>query len=220
MAQESTDDATAAAAAAAAAAAPKKDGQKLYLWSRSNQGHVGEGAPGSDTTTAASAAAGAPPAMPDQQQKKLAPTDFQNNFPPQEGKPQNGYPSISEAIKTIKWSDFLAVFQTPCARDGFITGIVAGAVVGGLKMVMRGSPAKAANWGVYSFIAGAGGQYEYCQYLRRQERIRMKRTVEVYQETLVEKRRRELDQLKQQQEQKQKAEEAAKASQKAWYKFW
>lgn len=45
----------------------------------------------------------------------------------------------------------------------------------------------------------------------------MKRTVEVYQETMLEKRRRELDQLKQ----KQEAEEAAKAvSQKAWYKFW
>lgn len=44
----------------------------------------------------------------------------------------------------------------------------------------------------------------------------MKRTVEVYQETMADKRRRELEQLKQQHEKKQ-AEEAAK---KAWYKFW
>ncbi|KAK1972560.1 cytochrome oxidase biogenesis protein, Cox20 subunit [Colletotrichum sublineola] len=216
MAQDSTDNA--AAAAAAAVAAPKKDGQKLYLWSRSNQAHVGEGAPGSDVTTAA-AAAGAPPAIPGPHQKKLDPSDFQNNFPPQEHNAQTGYPTISEAFKTIKSSDFLDVFQTPCARDGIITGIVTGAAVGGLRMVMRGSPSKAANWAVCSFMAGSIGQYEYCQYLRRQERIKMKRTVEVYQETMVEKRRRELEQLKQQQEQKQ-AEEAAKASQKAWYKFW
>ncbi|KAK2030112.1 cytochrome oxidase biogenesis protein, Cox20 subunit [Colletotrichum zoysiae] len=207
MAQDSTDN----AAAAAAAAAPKKDGQKLYLWSRSSQAHVGEGVPGPDTTTA-----GAPPAIPGQEQKKLDPTEFQKNFPPQERNAQTGYPSISEAVKTIKWSDFLDVFNTPCARDGAITGIVVGAAVGGLRMVMRGSPSKAANWAVASFVAGSAGQYEYCQYLRRQERIKMKRTVEVYQETMVEKRRRELEQLKQQQQ----AEEAAKASQKAWYKFW
>ncbi|KAK1590178.1 uncharacterized protein LY79DRAFT_555298 [Colletotrichum navitas] len=212
MAQDPTDN----AAAAAAAAAPKRDGQKLYLWSRSNQGHVGEGAPGSDTTTAAAAAAGAPPAISEQHQKKLNPTEFQSNFPPQERNAQTGYPSISEAIKTIQWSDFLDVFRTPCARDGLTAGIVVGAAVGGLRMVMRGSPSKAANWAVYSFVAGSAGQYEYCQYLRRQERIKMKRTVEVYQETMAEKRRRELEQLKQQQQ----AEEAAKASQKAWYKFW
>ncbi|GKT55816.1 mitochondrial cytochrome c oxidase protein 20-like protein [Colletotrichum tofieldiae] len=218
MAQDPTDNA-AAAAATAAPAAPKKEGQKLYLWSRSSQGHVGEGAPGSETTTAA-AAAGATPTTPEQQQKKLDPTEFQNNFPPQEGSAQQGYPSISEAVKSIKSDDFLAVTKTPCARDGFLTGIASGAGVGGLRYVMRGSPIKAANWAVGSFLVGCIGQYEYCQYLRRQERIKMKRTVEVYQETMVEKRRRELEQLKQQHEQKQQAEEAAKASHKAWYKFW
>ncbi|KAK2004009.1 hypothetical protein LX36DRAFT_650466 [Colletotrichum falcatum] len=217
MGQDSTDDA-ATAPAAAAVAAPRKDRQNRYLWSRSSQGHVGEGAPGWDTTTAA-AAAGASPAVPEQHQNKLDPTDFQNNFPPKERNAQMGDPSIGEAIKTIKWSDFLEIYKAPCVRDGLVTGIVFGATVGALRMVMRGSPSKAANWAVGSFMAGSTGQFEYCQYLRRQERINMKRTVEVYKETMMEKRRRELEQLKQQQEQRQ-AEEAAKASQKAWYKFW
>ncbi|KAJ0159464.1 Cytochrome c oxidase protein 20, mitochondrial [Colletotrichum tanaceti] len=212
MAQDSPDNAD------ASVAAPKKDGQKVYLWSRSTQGHVGEGAPGSGTPTPTTTAAGAAPITPEQQQpKKLDPTKFQANFPPQEGDAQQGYPSITEAVKSIKSDDFLNVVQTPCARDGFLTGIVSGASVGGLRYVMRGSPIKAANWAVGSFLIGCIGQFEYCQYLRRQERHRMKRTVEVYQETMLEKRRRELDQLKQ----KQEAEEAAKAvSQKAWYKFW
>lgn len=83
-------------------------------------------------------------------------------------------------------------------------------------MPTSGTPAKAANWAVGSFIAGAAGYFEYCQYQRRQERIRMKRTVEVYQESLFEKRRKESEAL----ERKKQEEEAVKASQKAWYKFW
>lgn len=55
---------------------------------------------------------------------------------------------------------------------------------------------------------------------RRQERVKMKRTVEVYQETMVDKRRREIEQLKQQAEQRKADEEAKAASQKSWYKFW
>lgn len=133
MAQDSPDNAD------ASAAAPKKDGQKVYLWSRSTQGHVGEGAPGSETTTTTAAGAGAAPITPEQQQpKKLDPTKFQANFPPQEGGAQQGYPSITEAVKSIKSDDFLNVVQTPCARDGFLTGIASGAGVGGLRYVMRG----------------------------------------------------------------------------------
>lgn len=44
----------------------------------------------------------------------------------------------------------------------------------------------------------------------------MKRTVEVYQETMAEKRRKEAAAALEQK----KAEEIVKASQKAWYKFW
>ncbi|KXH39992.1 hypothetical protein CSIM01_10823 [Colletotrichum simmondsii] len=197
---------------------PKKEGQKLYLWSRSSQGPVGEGAPGSTTPTTASPATSTSPEQASD--PKLNPTDFQKNFPTQDGAAAPGYPSIGEAVKTIKSDDFLSVTQTPCARDGFLTGIASGAGVGGFRYVFGGSPIKAANWAVGSFLIGCIGSYEYCQMKRRQERVKMKRTVEVYQETMIDKRRREIEQLKQQAEQKKAEEEAKAASQKSWYKFW
>ncbi|TDZ21693.1 Cytochrome c oxidase assembly protein COX20 [Colletotrichum orbiculare MAFF 240422] len=182
---------------------PTKDGKKLYLWSRSTNGPVGEGAPGSETTTSSTEA-------------NLNPKEFQNNFPTQNGATPPGHVSIGEAVKSIKSEDFLNITQTPCARGGFISGIASGAGVGGLRFVFRGSPIKSANWAVGGFLVGSAGWFEYCQYQRRQERIRMKRTVEVYQESLVDKRRRELEQQQKLQEQ-QAEEEKAK---KAWYNFW
>ncbi|OHF01233.1 hypothetical protein CORC01_03548 [Colletotrichum orchidophilum] len=202
---------------------PKKEGQKLWLWSRSNQGPVGEGAPGSGpttTTTASSPEQAIAAAAAEANAAKLNPTEFQKNFPTQDGSAAPGYPSISEAVKSIKSDDFLSVTQTPCARDGFLTGIASGAGIGGLRYVIGGSPIKAANWAVGSFLVGCIGSYEYCQMKRRQERVKMKRTVEVYQESLVDKRRREIEQLKQQVEQKNADEAAKAASQKSWYKFW
>jgi cytochrome c oxidase assembly protein subunit 20 len=44
---------------------------------------------------------------------------------------------LGEAIKTIKPSDFLSVHQTPCARQGILAGIGAGAAVGALRIVLR-----------------------------------------------------------------------------------
>ncbi|TEA18391.1 Cytochrome c oxidase assembly protein COX20 [Colletotrichum sidae] len=166
---------------------PTKDGKKLYLWSRSTNGPVGEGAPGSETTTSSTEA-------------NLNPKEFQNNFPTQDGATPPGHVSIGEAVKSIKSEDFLNITQTPCARGGFISGIASGAGVGGLRFVFRGSPIKSANWAVGGFL----------------ERIRMKRTVEVYQESLVDKRRRELEQLQKLQEQQAEVEKAKKA----WYNFW
>ncbi|OLN96191.1 Cytochrome c oxidase protein 20, mitochondrial [Colletotrichum chlorophyti] len=196
---------------------PRKEGQKLYLWSRSANAPLGESSSSSEETTTTTAAA--PGTAPSPNTPKLSPTEFQSNFPPQEGGSAKGYPSIGEAVKSIKWEDFLNITQIPCARDGFLTGIASGAGVGGLRYVWRGTPIKAAHWAVGGFMAGCTVAFEYCQYKRRQERIRMKRTVEVYQETLVEKKRRELEQLKQEHEKKAE-EEATKAAQKSWYKFW
>lgn len=123
MAQDSPDN----------TAVPRKEGQKVWLWSRSANGHVGEGAPGSESSS---------PSSPDQTNgpnpPKLNPTEFQSNFPPQEGAAAPGFPSITEAVKTIKSDDFLSVTQTPCARNGFLTGIASGAGIGGLRYVMRG----------------------------------------------------------------------------------
>lgn len=45
---------------------------------------------------------------------------------------------MSEAFKTIKPEELLTVTQTPCARDGFIGGILTGAAVGGVRFIMRG----------------------------------------------------------------------------------
>ncbi|KAH0439400.1 hypothetical protein CcaCcLH18_02877 [Colletotrichum camelliae] len=187
-----------------------KEGKKLYLWSRSTQGPVGEGTPGSETSPSS------PPSTTTtvEAAPKPDPKNFQANFPVQESaqKPTTAW----EVVKNIKSEDFTKVAQAPCARDGLLTGIAAGFVVGGLRLVFKGTIGKASNWAVGSFLLGAAGRHEYCQYERLQERIRMKRTVEVYQESMAEKRRREAAAAMEQ-----KAEEAAvKASQKAWYKFW
>ena len=53
---------------------------------------------------------------------KLDPSAFQANFPQHGGEP----PTFKEALQSIKAEDFLAVTQKPCARNGFITGIVSG----------------------------------------------------------------------------------------------
>ncbi|KAF4810803.1 Cytochrome c oxidase assembly protein COX20 [Colletotrichum siamense] len=186
-----------------------KEGKKLYLWSRSTQGPVGEGAPGSETSPSSPSTTAAAAPKPD-------PKDFQANFPVQEGAAAQKPTTAWEVVKNIKSEDFTTFAQAPCARDGLLTGIAAGFVVGGLRLVFKGTIGKASNWAVGSFLLGAAGRHEYCQYERLQERIRMKRTVEVYQETMAEKRRKEAAAALEQK----KAEEAVKASQKAWYKFW
>ena len=55
-------------------------------------------------------------------------------------KNNNIRPTISEAVGMIKTEDFANVHKTPCARQGFLTGIAAGAGIGGLKFVLRGRP--------------------------------------------------------------------------------
>lgn len=48
-------------------------------------------------------------------------------------------PTISDAVSMIKTEDFTNIPNTPCARQGLLTGIATGAGVGGLRFVVKGS---------------------------------------------------------------------------------
>lgn len=48
-------------------------------------------------------------------------------------------PTVSEAFGMIKSEDFVNVHNTPCARQGFLAGIAAGAGFGGLRFIVRGA---------------------------------------------------------------------------------
>jgi cytochrome c oxidase assembly protein subunit 20 len=90
---------------------------------------------------------------------KLDPSAFQTNFPQQQAEPA----TVTAALKTIKPEDFLTVTSGACARDGFLGGITTGAVVGGVRFVMRGrssslsAPACGAD-GVPRSTGAQGGQ--------------------------------------------------------------
>ncbi|OAA45396.1 Cytochrome oxidase biogenesis protein, Cox20 subunit [Metarhizium rileyi] len=131
-------------------------------------------------------------------------------------KVNNTRPTISDAFGIIKTEDFTNVHNTPCARQGFLTGIAAGAGVGGLRFVLRGNAVKAANWAVGMFVLGSMASYEYCQYLRRAERIQMKRHIEVVSENKREQARKAAEEKKEQMQR----EKGRIAAQKSWYKFW
>lgn len=57
--------------------------------------------------------------------------------------PSNGRPTISDAVGMIKKEDFTNIQNTPCARQGLLTGIATGAGVGGLRFVVKGWQAAA-----------------------------------------------------------------------------
>ncbi|OAR00757.1 hypothetical protein LLEC1_05734 [Akanthomyces lecanii] len=121
-------------------------------------------------------------------------------------------PTITNAVASIKTEDFANVANAPCARNGFMTGIVTGAAAGGLKLVVRG----AANWAVGMFVVGATASYEYCQYNRRVEKRNMKRAVEVHAEN----QRMQAKRIAEQRERARKLEEERKAAERKWYRFW
>ncbi|KAH8769154.1 hypothetical protein F5883DRAFT_521501 [Diaporthe sp. PMI_573] len=138
------------------------------------------------------------------------------SVPLPEGVDPNKRATVGEAFKTIKSEDILKVHQTPCSRDGFITGIGSGAAVGFLRYIV-GVP-KSANWAVGSGVAISILAYEYCQYQRRVERANMKRVVEVVS-------KKQADMKKKEEEKKLQSNTgnvapADKTNNKAWYKFW
>ncbi|KAK0609918.1 hypothetical protein B0T17DRAFT_501136, partial [Bombardia bombarda] len=130
--------------------------------------------------------------------------------------------SLTEVVQTIKPADFLTVHQTPCARQGFLTGIGGGAAVGALRWVMGMPIPRAANWGVGVGALSALVQYEYCQYLRRQEREKMKRVVEVYDRKQAESRAQE-EEMRRRERRRIAEAEAAERERRAgrgWWRFW
>ncbi|KHE82489.1 cytochrome oxidase biogenesis protein, Cox20 subunit [Neurospora crassa] len=156
-----------------------------------------------------------PQVVPGQQQQQKPTTHSSNRI------------SLTEVASTISPSDFLSVHETPCARQGFMTGIGAGAGIGVLRWIMGLPIPKAANWGVGCGIVGAMAQYEYCQWQRRKEKEKMQRVVAVYTKKQAENRAKEAKEAKEK-----KAAEKGEVVQgtsmtapggekkKSWYKFW
>ena len=126
-------------------------------------------------------------------------------------------PTVTEALASIKPSDFLTIHQKPCARPGLLTGIGAGAVVGILRFIIGAPVPKAANWAVGTAVVGAIGQYEYCQYQRRQEKEKVKRVVQVYAER-ARKEKEERERKEREERERREREEREKA--KKWWRFW
>jgi cytochrome c oxidase assembly protein subunit 20 len=107
-------------------------------------------------------------------------TDIPKTPPPQAipGNPQRI--SLGDAAATIKAEDFLKVHEQPCARDGYMTGIGFGAAVGMLRFVLRGAVYNSASWAVGAGVLSSVLHYEYCRYRLREEKIKMKRVMEVF----------------------------------------
>ncbi|KAM5351816.1 hypothetical protein ACJ41O_004539 [Fusarium nematophilum] len=128
----------------------------------------------------------------------------------------NARPTISDAVGMIKKDDFANVANIPCARQGFLTGIASGAGIGGLRFVLRGNATSAANWAVGVFVLGSMASYEWCQYLRREERRQMKRHIEV----VTENRKEQAKKIAEARQEHSKLVAEKKAAEKPWYKFW
>ncbi|KAK4073928.1 hypothetical protein Trihar35433_3402 [Trichoderma harzianum] len=159
-----------------------------------------------------------------------------------DGTPRGSRSAFAEAVSMIKKDDFTNVANTPCARQGLLTGIGVGAGLGGLKFVIQGifhpehllilhikcqfwwltlslsigNAAKSANWAVGFFLLGSIASYEYCQYQRRAEKIQMKRHIEV----VTQNRKEQAKKLAEERREQLRIEEEQRARNKAWYKFW
>ncbi|KAI1136511.1 hypothetical protein F5Y05DRAFT_110592 [Hypoxylon sp. FL0543] len=143
----------------------------------------------------------------------------QDQAGPTEGQKSPSQPTITEGIRSIKPDDILNVHKIPCARQGLMTGIGAGAVVGMGRYIIGGRVPRAANWAFGAFFIGSIIQWEYCRAQRANEKAAMARVVEVIDRKQAEKKARDAEaaRLKQEAEEKSRQEAATK---KSWYKFW
>ncbi|KAK1753158.1 hypothetical protein QBC47DRAFT_387894 [Echria macrotheca] len=126
--------------------------------------------------------------------------------------------TIGEVVGTIKPADFLKVHETPCSKQGFLTGIGTGAAVGVLRWILGLPIPKAANWAVGTGAIGALAQYEYCQYKRRVEKEKMLRMVEVV--TARQAREKAEAQERAREARERREREEAEKRQKSWWKVW
>ncbi|KAK4225449.1 hypothetical protein QBC38DRAFT_483045 [Podospora fimiseda] len=147
-----------------------------------------------------------------------------NTAPSQPPKPSEETNPLLTAASTITPSDFLTFHQTPCARTGLLTGIGIGSGVGILRYILGLPIPRAANWAVGSGVLASIGQYEYCQFRRRQEKEKVKRVVEVYGKVQAEQRAKEAKEAQQKAElEQQRLKEAAESTKTSgWWrlKFW
>lgn len=97
--------------------------------------------------------------------------------------------SYSDALRSIRISDFQEVHKKPCARDALLTGIGGGFGIGGVRAILGASVWKTCNWAVGSFVFGSFLMYEYCHRRRQLEMQGMKRAVEVIDRKQAEKRK-------------------------------
>ncbi|KAI0968380.1 hypothetical protein F4678DRAFT_198788 [Xylaria arbuscula] len=126
-------------------------------------------------------------------------------------------PTIKEGFQSIKSDDFLKLHHIPCARDGLMTGIGAGAAIGAGRYFTGAKAPKAANWAFGAFLLGSIIQWEYCQVQRRKERAAMARAVEIIDRKQAEKKAQAAEAARLRRE---AAENAQQQAQKSWYKFW
>ncbi|KAK3900572.1 hypothetical protein C8A05DRAFT_17136 [Staphylotrichum tortipilum] len=143
------------------------------------------------------------PSVPQQQQP------LHSNNPPQ--------PTLTDAVQTIKPTDFLTFHQAPCARTGLLTGLGAGGAIGAVRWIMGLPVPRAANWAVGTGVLAAAAQYEYCQLKRRQEREKVKRVVEVYAAKQARERREEEERVRREREE---AERVKTEGERGWWRFW
>ncbi|KAI0409200.1 hypothetical protein F4802DRAFT_239949 [Xylaria palmicola] len=136
-----------------------------------------------------------------------------------DGQQPPGPPRLTfrDGVDSIKSGDFFNIHKLPCAREGFMTGMGAGTVVGIGRYLTGAKAPKAANWAFGAFMLGSVVQWEYCQAQRRKERAAMARVVEVIDRKQAEKKARAEEAARLRRE---AAEEKARQAEKRWYKFW
>ncbi|KAI0471420.1 hypothetical protein F4859DRAFT_515636 [Xylaria cf. heliscus] len=133
----------------------------------------------------------------------------------QQGRPSR--PTFKDGVQSIKSEDFLKLHQIPCAREGLLTGIGAGTVIGAGRYLVGANTPKAANWAFGGFVLGSLIQWEYCQAQRRKERAAMARVVEVIDRKKAEKKAQAEEAARLRREAEEKARQEAE---KRWYKIW
>ncbi|KAI1207725.1 uncharacterized protein F4807DRAFT_175641 [Annulohypoxylon truncatum] len=125
-------------------------------------------------------------------------------------------PTITDAFQSIKSNDFFNVHKMPCAPQGLMTGIGAGAVVGAGRFIIGGQIPKAANWAFGAFFISSIIQWEYCRAQRAKQHAAVARMVKIMDQKAAE----EAAQAKEAARLKQEEEGRQEAAKKSWYKLW